>query len=195
MRKGERTRSRIIQKSSGLFNRHGYLSSSISDVMKETGLEKGGIYRHFANKEELVLQAFEYSTQVMNKHFQEVLARECTSIEKLEAVIQILKGLVEDHPIPGGCPLMNAALEADDAYPILAEKTRDSMARLLEMMKQILVTGVEKGEFQKNMNPEQMAVTWIASLEGGLALSRLYRDSTYMDIVAAHLLNDIASYQ
>ena len=39
MRKGERTKKMIIEKTSKLMNTQGYLATSISDVMKETGLE------------------------------------------------------------------------------------------------------------------------------------------------------------
>ncbi|MGE7608242.1 TetR/AcrR family transcriptional regulator [Peribacillus frigoritolerans] len=43
MRKGERTKQMIIEKASGLLNTQGYLATSITDIMKKTGMEKGGI--------------------------------------------------------------------------------------------------------------------------------------------------------
>ena len=53
MRKGEATRQDIIRKSAPIFNRKGYSGAALSDLMRATGLEKGGIYRHFESKEEL----------------------------------------------------------------------------------------------------------------------------------------------
>ena len=61
MTKGEQTRREIVQKAAPLFNQKGYEGTSLSDLMKATGLQKGGIYRHFSSKEELATEAFDYS--------------------------------------------------------------------------------------------------------------------------------------
>ena len=50
MNKGEMTRQRIIEESAPIFNQRGYAGCSMQDVMEATGLEKGGIYRHFESK-------------------------------------------------------------------------------------------------------------------------------------------------
>jgi TetR/AcrR family transcriptional regulator, transcriptional repressor for nem operon len=47
MRKGEQTRHAIIRKAAPIFNQKGYEGAALSDLMEATGLEKGGIYRHF----------------------------------------------------------------------------------------------------------------------------------------------------
>jgi len=47
VRKGEETRQEIIRKAAPIFNRKGYSGAALSDLMRATGLEKGGIYRHF----------------------------------------------------------------------------------------------------------------------------------------------------
>ena len=59
--KGERTREGIVAAAAPLFNQRGYAASSMSDVMAATGLEKGGIYRHFESKDELALAAFDHT--------------------------------------------------------------------------------------------------------------------------------------
>ncbi|HXM48600.1 MAG TPA: TetR family transcriptional regulator [Pyrinomonadaceae bacterium] len=44
MRKGEQTRQEIIRKAAPIFNQKGYDGAALSDLMRATGLEKGGIY-------------------------------------------------------------------------------------------------------------------------------------------------------
>ncbi len=61
MSKGDQTRQRIIAEAASLFNRRGFEGGSLLDVMEATGLEKGGIYRHFSSKEELAAAAFDYA--------------------------------------------------------------------------------------------------------------------------------------
>src|SRR5215469_8373534 len=53
VRKGEQTRKEIIRKAAPIFNQKGYDGAALSDLMRATGLEKGGIYRHFESKQEL----------------------------------------------------------------------------------------------------------------------------------------------
>ena len=54
--KGERTRRRIVESAAAVFNTRGYFGSSMSDLVRETGLEKGGIYNHFGSKLELSIR-------------------------------------------------------------------------------------------------------------------------------------------
>lgn len=194
MRKGERTKQMILQKAASIFNQQGYSGSSLSSIMKETGLEKGGIYRHFESKEELALQAFDYSTSLLGERFKEAVSQAATTLDKLNAFIDVLKGLVHGDPIPGGCPVMNVALEADDAYPPLAEQAKMSMFRLLSLMERIIIFGIESKEINPNTNIKQLAILWISSLEGALALSRLYDDPSYFDDVATTLLYDMKQH-
>jgi TetR/AcrR family transcriptional repressor of nem operon len=57
MREGEQTRQEIIRRAAPLFNQKGYEGTALSDLMQATGLEKGGIYRHFDSKQELAGEA------------------------------------------------------------------------------------------------------------------------------------------
>src|SRR6266853_254173 len=61
MRKGEQTRHEIIRKAAPIFNQKGYEGAALSDLMEATGLEKGGIYRHFDSKQQLAAEAFDYA--------------------------------------------------------------------------------------------------------------------------------------
>jgi AcrR family transcriptional regulator len=53
----DKTRARIVDSARVLFNRHGFESVSIDDVMKRAGLTRGGFYHHFSSKESLYAAA------------------------------------------------------------------------------------------------------------------------------------------
>ena len=61
MRKGEQTRQEIIRKAATIFNQRGYDGAALSDLMRATGLVKGGIYRHFSSKQELAGEALDHA--------------------------------------------------------------------------------------------------------------------------------------
>src|SRR5262245_26241389 len=85
--KGQQTRQHIIQQAATLFNQRGYSGSSISDVMQYTGLQKGGIYRHFQSKEQLALAAFDYAQQQSTCRLVEAVAAETDAVQQLLAFI------------------------------------------------------------------------------------------------------------
>jgi AcrR family transcriptional regulator len=51
------TRARIIRSAQALFNRRGFTSVSIDEVMEHAGLTRGGFYNHFRTKSELYAEA------------------------------------------------------------------------------------------------------------------------------------------
>ena len=59
MSKGEKTRRKILEKAAPLFNKRGFNGCSMQDISAATGLEKGSLYTHFHNKEQLALEAFD----------------------------------------------------------------------------------------------------------------------------------------
>lgn len=192
-RKGEQTKALIVQKASKLFNRQGYMASSISGIMHETGLQKGGIYNHFESKEELMLSAFSFSIDTMSHYFSEALAEKQGCMERLLSIAAVFGKLTENELLPGGCPILNAAIEADDACPLLREKVRAAMDDLLGMVCNLVQKGVEKGEVKQGVDPDFVATVFISTLEGALMLSKLYSNPEYMKRAVQHLKTFLAS--
>ena len=69
MSASQSTRQRILEKAASLFNRKGFSGAALSDIMRETGLQKGGIYNHFASKEALALESFDYAVGRVERWF------------------------------------------------------------------------------------------------------------------------------
>jgi TetR/AcrR family transcriptional repressor of nem operon len=191
--KGERTREQIVEKAAALFNQHGYHKASIADVMRATGLEKGGIYRHFSSKEELALAAFRFAAEKMRQRFTEALLGKVASRERLRAIVSVYARIPEDPPVPGGCPILNASTEADDSDPELREEARRVMKSLTRALSAILREGRERGELRSDVEIEPAANVFIAGLEGAVMLSKLYGSSLPMRHVTAHLHDFIDS--
>jgi len=187
MKKGERTRRVIVEKAAGVFNTKGYFGSSMKDLVRETGLKKGGIYNHFASKEELALEAFDYATGIMRERFETALEGREGALERLFAVVDVLGGLAEDPPVAGGCPILNTAVESDDAHVELKERAREAMNGWLRLVGGIVKEGVRTGEFGPDTDPRKIASVVVATLEGAVMLSRLYDDPVYMRRAVEHL--------
>jgi AcrR family transcriptional regulator len=171
MRKGEATRQRIIAEAAPIFNRRGFAGCSLQELMDATGLEKGGIYRHFESKEELAVEAFRYalaqSVKVRTEHLEGIPG----SVEKLREMVR--RFVETPSAVVGGCPLMNTAIDADDGNPVLRELALQGIREWRERLAVIVREGVRRGEIKRGTQAKRVANTMIATLEGALMISRL----------------------
>ncbi len=187
MRKGERTKEFILEQSAALFNRQGYASTSLSDIMAATKLEKGGIYNHFANKEALMQEAFLFAVQKVEARYNHLLEERTDARSRLRAVLEVFKSFLTDPPVRGGCPMLNAAIEADDALPALRPSVRRALEGWRTAIKGILERGIARGELRRDLDPEGFSSVMLASLEGAVMLSKMYRDPVHIERVLRFL--------
>jgi TetR/AcrR family transcriptional repressor of nem operon len=139
VRKGEQTRQEIIRKAAPIFNQKGYDGAALSDLMRATGLEKGGISRHFASKQELAGDAFDQAWKLaMDTRFE--------GTEQIPNTVDRLRQIVHNFRDrrtglgPGGCPLLNTATDCDHGNQKLRAKARLSVLGLT-VCKQLPRTG------------------------------------------------------
>src|SRR6266446_9720472 len=187
MRKGEQTREMILERAAELFNQQGYFGASLSDLMRETGLEKGGIYNHFHGKDELALEAFDYACKVVWQSVEEELAGKVNAADRLLAMLAAYRRLIEDPPFAGGCPLLNTAVESDDAHPVLRERARFAMTRWRNRIRRITSEGIKSGEINSSVDGDVLATILIATLEGAVMMSKLYDNPVHMRRAVGHL--------
>ena len=187
MSKGTQTRERILERAAQLFSRQGYFGSSLADIMHETGLEKGGIYNHFSSKEQLALEAFDYAYGLVQQRVQVALHDKKHAVERLLALIEVFKSIADDPPVEGGCPILNTAIEADDAQPALKARAAAAMDDWRDTFHRILTKGIAKQEVRPDVDADVVATLFISMLEGAVMLSKLYDDTIHMQRAADHL--------
>jgi len=186
VRKGEQTRQEIIRKAAPLFNRKGYDGTALSDLMQATGLEKGGIYRHFDSKQELAGEAFDHAWKLaMDTRFQGIGDISNT----VDRLCQFLRNFCERRSglVPGGCPLLNTAIESDDGNPQLRSKARQALHSWLDRLQSIVEEGQRKGEIRSGVDAAELATLIVTTLEGSLMVSRLQRKDDPLNLACRHL--------
>lgn len=193
MSKGEETKEKILQQAAELFNQQGYAGSSISDIMRVTGLQKGGIYNHFKSKDDLALQAFEFAIAQLRQHSLAAIRSKHHAIDRLQAIMGVFRSYVDNPPIKGGCPLLNTAIESDDAHPVLRLHCQQAMTSWRKLFYRIIQKGIEKGEIRPTVDADEVATILIATLEGAVMISKLYGDSIHIERAINHLTDYIES--
>ncbi|MCU7614345.1 TetR/AcrR family transcriptional regulator [Chryseobacterium sp. GMJ5] len=189
MSKAEKTKQLIIKKSATLFNTKGYTSTSLSDITEATGLTKGGIYGNFENKDELALEVYKYNSGLLGKSMARSLGDEFpTTIEKLNAFVDFYRKSWKVVFETGGCPLMNAATEADDQFPILKKKVTESFESWIRKIAEVIIQGQKKGEINRNINAFEFGSLFIMLVEGGILLSKTSGDEKFLNLALDRIL-------
>src|ERR1700723_2800323 len=117
MTKGEQKKREIVENAATLLSQKGFEGTSLADLMQATGLQKGGIYRHFSGKKELAAEAFNYAWEKAVRGRLDGVAEVPDCVNRLKKTID---NFVERRAGlgPGGCPLMNTAGGAEDGNPV-----------------------------------------------------------------------------
>jgi TetR/AcrR family transcriptional repressor of nem operon len=184
MSKGEETRQRIIAAAAPLFNKQGYAGCVLKDIMTATGLEKGGIYRHFESKEEIAAEAFDYAWGVsfgLRSHGLEEIP------DQVDRLKQHISAFVRRSTIPGGCPLLNTGVDSDNGNPILRERVQKALRGWQKMLQSLLKEGIMDGTVRAEIDVERVSRLIISTLEGGMLLSRLEKNDRALCDAMEHL--------
>jgi len=193
MSKGDATRAEILRRSAAVFNTRGYFGTSLADVMAATGLKKGGIYNHFDSKDDLAAESFSYSVDAMKTRWLNAISGKQTAAEQLTVLIDEFCRQRDDPELPGGCPLLNTAVDSDDTLPALRARVHDAFALWHGLLVSIVTRGVAAGEFRDNVDASRVATTIIMSLEGAMALSGVFEEAKPLEVARKHLQDYIDS--
>jgi len=190
MNKGQQTRREIVRKAAPLFNQKGFEGTSLYDLMNATGLQKGGIYRHFSSKEELATEAFDYS-------WSKAVAGRLVGVDDSGDAVDRLKKMISNFValgselVPGGCPLMNTAVESDDGNAVLRMRAKKALQSWTDRLSKIITQGIKHQQIAPHINPGKLAQLIIGSLEGALLISRLHKDRQALHDAKEHLDNHL----
>jgi len=186
VRKGEKTRQEIIRKAAPILNQKGYDGAALSDLMRATGLEKGGIYRHFDSKQELAGETIDHAWKIaMDARFE--------GTQEIPNTVDRLKQIVRNFRdrragmIPGGCPLLNTAVDSDDGNPQLRAKARQALRSWLARLQAIAEEGKRRAEVRSDVDSAKLAMLIVSTLEGSVMIRRLQKKDGPLDLACDHL--------
>ncbi|OEJ99751.1 TetR/AcrR family transcriptional regulator [Roseivirga misakiensis] len=187
MTKADRTRSYIIEQVAPIFNKKGVHGTSLSDITNATGLTKGAIYGNFIDKDALAMACFEYNLRFLQKGLYKSLAKRGSAVQKLEGLIDFYEDHYLNISVNGGCPLMNSAIEADDAYPVLKKKVQDTFKLWKAELSGTIIDSQKAFEVSADVDPISFSNTFIALVEGGILLAKTMEEPEYFKQIANQL--------
>ncbi len=189
--KSEKTKQAIIEKAAPIFNKKGYSATSMSDLITATGLTKGGIYGNFESKDEIALEAFDFALNKVKTALRIAIQEETTSTGKLHAILNFYHNYSTEPVVEGGCPVLNTAIDADDAIPFLKEKASQGMKDMLLTLRTIIEKGIKYNEFKETLHAANEAELMFAAIEGGIMMSKLTENPATLNRILEHLKQQV----
>ena len=177
--KGETTRNRILAVAQELINTKGFGATSINDIVEATGIQKGGIYFHFDGKDSLALAVLEEAHSEFREFLTQALEGD-TPRARLEC---FFRSALDKHlatGFVGGCIFGNSALEMSDRDARFAKTIERVFDEWVAMLKDVVVAAQKAGEIRTDFSANNLAVQIVATIEGGIMLSRLKKNEEPM---------------
>jgi AcrR family transcriptional regulator len=178
--KAQRTTAYIIETVAPIFNRQGFVGTSLSDLTEATGLTKGAIYGNFENKDEIALAAFKHNSNRLIAALQEIIARSETPKAVLFNLVEFYRNYDEFTRDMGGCPLVNAGVDAQYIHRGLARAVRETINLIENNIAAALEKGVSSKTIKLTVPPIVFAKQFFTLITGAVTMSTVMQDRKYL---------------
>lgn len=178
--KSENTTAFIIEKTAPIFNKHGYVGTSLSDITLATGLTKGAIYGNFESKEHLAVEAFNYNVRKVIGYIADRVNSEETASAKLRAITDFYRSYYQLTMSFGGCPVLNVGIDSNHQNTALKERVNEVIRKLIQRIDDILRMGIVQKEFKSITNTKQYATKVYSIIEGSVFTAIMMKDEHHL---------------
>jgi TetR/AcrR family transcriptional repressor of nem operon len=178
--RGAAMRARIVEAAANLIYVHGVESTSLDDVLAESGASKSQLYHYFTDKSALVLEVIALQTE-------RVLAAQQPHLEALDSLqaLRNWRGAIVDLQSgkhPRGCPVGTLASELANDF----ESARSALVGSFAVWSSHIENGLrkmrERGELAASADPHDLAVAILCAIQGGLLLAKTTRSSRPLEL-------------
>jgi AcrR family transcriptional regulator len=189
--RGRRSRERIVDAAAAVVAERGAGGASLDQILEAAGASKSQLYHYFSDKGDLV-------RAVIARILGETVDGQgplLTELDSFAAIRRWFDLLIDENGTHGcpGCPLGTLASELADRD----EAARVELAGCFTIWMGYLVDGLSRmqarGDLVADADPRRLGHAVFASLQGGLLLSKTWKDPQYLrdalDASYAHLLS------
>jgi TetR/AcrR family transcriptional repressor of nem operon len=185
---GSATRQRILEVAHQLVLAGGFAGTSIDQVLAKAEITKGAFFHHFKSKAKLAAALAQRYADLEDRFFGEQMQRAeklCDDpLEKLEHFLEGVGNALAERDSPAGCLFASYCYEAEqfdsDIKQVMEEQMRKWRGHYSLVITQIIKTHPPRFP----IDVLELADHFMAVVEGGFVMGRLYNDPT---AVARHL--------
>ena len=182
--KGERTRARIVEAAAALIHERGVAATTLEDVKAAAEVSGSQLYHYFPDKNELVQAVIDYQADTIVKHNRQALG----SPKGVDAWRQMVVTGVKSTHGKGGCALGSLGGQLAESDP----EARALIAAGFDQWAAAISDGLRSlhadGKIPSDIDPDDLATTLLATLQGGLLLAQVQRSTRPLETAVDTLL-------
>ena len=138
---------RILDAAISVFAEQGFFQSTIAQIAKEAGVADGTIYLYFKNKDDILIQFYQYKTRQIFERFREAVSKPASAEEKLRCLIRVhLQEFQEDR---------NMAIvyqaETHQNRTLGTELIKEMSKMYRDLISEIVELGQEEGAIRRDL--------------------------------------------
>ncbi len=174
---GSRTREQIVGEALQIFSVKGYYNTSINDVLAATGLTKGGLYGHFASKEELWGAAYEKAVSIWRRVVFEGVRGVADPVDRVGKVVENdLFRYCGGEVFAGGCFFFNMLVELSGQSEEMSGRVRSGFVAFARLLASWLKEAQRKGLLREGVRCHEAADFIVTAINGATVLYTSSRD-------------------
>ena len=182
--KGERTRARIVEAAAALIHERGVAATTLDDVKAAAEVSGSQMYHYFADKNELVQAVIDYQADTIVKQNRQALG----SPKGIQAWRKMVVTGVRSTHGKGGCALGSLGGQLAESDP----EARALIAAGFDQWAAAISDGLRSlhadGKLPPDIDPDDLATTLLATLQGGLLLAQVQRSTRPFETAVDTLL-------
>lgn len=161
----EQRRQIILASAAEVFGRKGYSEASMDDLVKESGISKGGIYTYFPTKEAIFLEIAEQRFRLRSDLVSH-LSPELSASKQVETYIRWLLDSLEQPAV------INRSRFSFEFWSVIArnkEKSHLAQERYKKFeadLSALIQSGVDRGEFRRDLKVSSAVLTLLSAMDG-----------------------------
>ena len=132
--KGDAARARILESAQALFSQKGYCAVSMQDICQAAGFSRGGLYRHYASTEEILIDIIRSEQQEAYQELQRAKALDVGPERIMRHFLRMRMRLVCDSARSFDVAVSEFAANSEAGRKALAERAAESIRVLTELI-------------------------------------------------------------
>ncbi len=182
--KGARTRARIVEKAAALIHERGVAATTLDDVKVAAEVSGSQMYHYFPDKNDLVQAVIDYQADTIVNHNRRALG----SADGVRAWRNMVITGVKSSQGKGGCALGSLGGQLAESDPQARALIAAGFGLWVSAITDGLRTLHDNGKLPADIDPDDLATTLLATLQGGLLLAQVQRSTRPLETAVDTLL-------
>ena len=173
-----------------VFWEKGYEGTSLADLMEVTGLQKGSMYKAFADKQDMFKQALQHYIDGCHAEKRAILEAARSPLHGLELVLKkvVAEACGKDNDYRG-CLAINSMLDVASHEEEIVQLLRATITSGEKFLAEIIEQGQEAGEIRSDLPARELAEGLYSYTAGMLATAKTTQIKSRTDRLVAFGVN------